>query len=392
MKRITTFCLTICLAMFMIAFNFSGARFYSTAKMDGDFDYVKTVGQVAIHMPTWIWGYDSENNWFKVEQVPRDYPNIHISITNKIGDVTNENAMQYYIRILAQDGSTELPITYDVHTYDKAGDETQIKPLEAGVGYGPFTLSAGTESTEYYSLRANWTSKKQIHTTAPQNLKLQMVQKRLDGSLKTISETTFVMNYVGAPIEEKINTYLRFYNLDVEPKAFISQSAIEVSKGTTIDFANATQLASLGITIPETYYFVHATSTLTSWAASQTVTMPSDSTADQWIDVNLKKEVIITSVKAYIYDANYPGTVVATVDVPMPASKILEFTLSSVRGLHSSLASKTSILVGIKNGVDGYNIKELGNVNGNTITIDYNASYSGYSLKAGMFIYIGYWW
>ena len=93
-----------------------------------------------------------------VPSIPTDYTNINYKINNKVGGEINQKDVQYYIRVVAEDGSTNMPIEYNVHAYNNASSKYS---LVSGWGYGPFTLQKDTEysgTNGLFSIEANYTS------------------------------------------------------------------------------------------------------------------------------------------------------------------------------------------------------------------------------------------
>ena len=310
-NKVILVCLVMLIMAFLVAIDFTNARFYSTASMEGDLDYVKTIGKISIYNPNWIWGYsgaDDGSGNFNVPAVPTDFPSIHYSVTNKQNEDINEVEFDYYIRIVAEDGSSEIPIEYDVHEYNTPAN---VLPLETDVGYGPFTLTKDTESTQYYSIRANWTSRKAVHTTTGvQHLKVQMVKKREDNSLKVISEAPLNMEYTGPEIVDKVSINMAYYLFGASPAQNLGNASIAVTPGTTIDFTNATQLEELGIQIPAGYAFHDVRCALTSWAMASSVTIPTTATEGQYMEVYCTDARVI--VQFDYYESKSPANVLIT--------------------------------------------------------------------------------
>lgn len=181
--------LIIVIMALIVVFGYTNARYISTASMTGDLDYIKTIGEISIYQPAWIGGYtgsDDGSGVFDVPQVPTNYVNIHYKVTNKVNDEINENEIVYYIRIVAEDGSNNIPIQYDVHEYNNVQN---VLNLEEGIGYGPFTLSANSEEIQYYSIKANYNSLNSTYLENTQHLKVQMIRKRTDEkNIKIVDE------------------------------------------------------------------------------------------------------------------------------------------------------------------------------------------------------------
>lgn len=283
----------VCFIIIIIALTFimdsTNARFYSSVSMSGDLDFVKSVGKISIYHPEWIGGYTGPDNGtgtFNFSQIPLFYNHIHYVVTNKLNDEINEEETTYYIRIVAEDDSINIPIEYDVHEYNNSNN---IYNLEQGVGYGPFTLNINTEDVQYYSIKANWTKIDMNYMKGIQRLKVQMVKKRIDNSLKVIDEAPLNIEYTGdINISSKINTTFSYYLNGSSPAQSIGSSQqIELEPGTTINFKNSEQLNSLGIQIPEGYMFYTATSGAldSSWNGHDSFLIPENFTGLLYIEV-----------------------------------------------------------------------------------------------------------
>lgn len=252
--------ITIIMAL-IIVLGYTNARYYSAASMTGDLDYVKSIGKISVYQPVWIEGYegpDDGSGYFQVPYVPAEFPGIYYKVTNKIGNEINEEEVMYYIRIVAEDGSDNIPIgIYNVHElvvpedgsspYDNPAN---IYDKEEGVGYGPFTLSAGSEETQYYSLKVRWTSTDDIYVKGVQHIKVQIVKKRSDGTLKVIDEAPLNMLYTGPKTRVTFAYYLYGTKMKVQ-----TQQIVDMEDNLTIDFKNKDQLNDLGITLPDGYEF-----------------------------------------------------------------------------------------------------------------------------------------
>lgn len=233
-----------------IALGYTNARYYSTASMTGDLDYVKTIGKISIYHPEWVGGYEGPNDGsgvFKVPEIPRNYANIHYEVTNKVNDKINEEEIEYYIRIIAEDGSNDIPIEYDVHEYN---NPNKVLNLEVGVGYGPFILSANSEVTQQYSIKANWTGTDIKYLDNVQYLKVQMIKKRIDGTLKVIDETPLNMEYSGPKVKITFSYYLYGTSVPIG-----TSQTLNIEDNITIDFKDSAGIANLGINLPDEYIF-----------------------------------------------------------------------------------------------------------------------------------------
>lgn len=186
------------IAAFGSANGYTNARYSSAALMTGDTDYIKTIGGISLYHPEWVWGYtgpDDGSGVFAVPGIPSNFASIHYQVTNKVDNKTNEEEASYYIRIVAEDGSDNIPIEYDVHEYNNPDN---VFSFAEGIGYGPFTLYANSEMTQEYSIKANWISNDRNHLSGIQYLKVQMVKERADGrALKVIAEAPLNMEYTG---------------------------------------------------------------------------------------------------------------------------------------------------------------------------------------------------
>lgn len=245
--------LIIVIMALIVILGYTNARYYFTASMTGDLDYVKNIGKISIYHPDWVGNYegpDDGSGVFNIPEIPVNYQNIHYVVTNKINDLINEEEVEYWIRIVAEDGSTNMPITYDVHKYNTPDD---IFNLEAGVGYGPFTLSANSEVTQQYSIRVTYNSMSSDYVSGIQHLKVQIIKKRNSGDLKVIDEAPLNMKYTGP----KVTAYLNYYLFGTTGPLIASQKVPLENDNFTIDFKDSTQLDSLGIKIPDGDYTFH---------------------------------------------------------------------------------------------------------------------------------------
>lgn len=276
--------LIIVIMALIVAFGYTNARYYSTASMTGDLDYVKTIGEISIYQPGWVGGYTGPDNgsvFFEVPQVPTNYASIHYKVTNKVDDEINEEEVSYYIRIVAEDGSNDIPIEYDVHEY---ANPNNVLNLEQGVGYGPFTLSATSEEEQLYSIKANYNSTDNAYATSTQHLKVQMVKKRMDGTLKVIDDAPLNMKYTGSKTHITFAYYLYGTNISVG-----TNQTLDMEDNFTIDFNNSNQLNDLGITLPEGYQFHDVRGVLPGYTGTATsVVIPEGYHFEgYWIEVYL---------------------------------------------------------------------------------------------------------
>lgn len=283
--------LIVIIMTLMILFGYTNARYYSATFINDDLGYHPTIGKISIYNPNWVYGYSGENDgsgYFGVQQVMNEFPHIHYSVINKVGDTINEEETQYYIRVVAEDGSDNMPIEYNVHEYDNANN---IYDYEDGVGYGPFTLNAYTEQEQKYSLRVKYIS----YTEGTQYLKVQMIKKRSDNTLKAISEAPLNIQYTG----DKVSSHIKYYLYDTEQQ--IGEQTINMSDNFIIDFTDETQLNELGFIFPEGYIFQCATSSLNNWEASQTITIPQGSGVSYYIEVYLSPITVNMNFNYYDY-------------------------------------------------------------------------------------------
>lgn len=269
MKNTILLCGLIIVIMALIAgFGYTNARYYSTASMDGKFDYVGIIGEISIYQPGLIYGYtgsDDGSGIFDVPIVNTNYENINYKVTNKIGNEINENEASYYIRIVAEDGSNNIPIEYDVHEYNNPNN---ILNLEQGVGYGPFTLSTDDEETQYYSIKVDYNKVYNTYATDIQHLKVQMLKKS-DGTLKVIDDAPLNMEYTG----HKVNLTLDYYLSGTSEK--IDTQNLTIYDNFTINFKDSAQLTNLGITLPSDNTIYDINSELIGWSGGTTViTLP----------------------------------------------------------------------------------------------------------------------
>lgn len=235
---------------FIVVFGYTNARYFSTASLTGDLDYIKIIGKISLYHPEWIGGWeitDDGDGIFNIPQLPTEYSNIHYQVSNKVDDKINEEEISYYIRIVSEDGIDDIPIQYDVHEYN---NPSNILNLETGVGYGPFTLGANEEETKEFSIKANFISTDIKYITKVQKFKVQMVRKRIDGTLKVIDEAPLNMNYSGS----KANVTFAYYLYGTSVSIGTTQT-LNLADNITIDFTNQKQLDELGINLPSEYKF-----------------------------------------------------------------------------------------------------------------------------------------
>lgn len=195
-NKIILFGLLICLIAFIIVFGYTNAKYYSTASMTGDLENIKTLGEISLYHPEWVGGYEGGEGYFSIPQIPTYYNNIHYQISNEIDGKINEEEIEYYIRVVAENDGDEILITYDVHEYN---DENKVctRSGDTNLGYGPFTLKAHNKDVQQYSLKVNYERKDAIFLQGIQHLKVQMVRKRGDGALQIISEAPLDLKYTG---------------------------------------------------------------------------------------------------------------------------------------------------------------------------------------------------
>lgn len=308
-NKILLCALIIVIMAIIIIFGYTNARYYSTASMTGDLDYVKTIGEISIYQPGWVGGYkdlngkepgpDDGSGYFDVPQVPTDYASIHYKVTNKVDGEINEEEVLYYIRIVAEDGSKNIPIEYNVHEYNTPNN---VLNLEKGVGYGPFTLSATSEEEKYYSIRANYTSKDSAYATSEQHLKVQMIKKRIDGTLKVIDDAPLNMKYTGSKTRISFAYYLYGTKISVG-----TTQTLDMEDNFTIDFKNSVQLTDLGITLPDEYEFHDVRGILPGYVGNATsVVIPEGYHLDgYWIEVYLISNTKVALQLDYYDYTNY---------------------------------------------------------------------------------------
>lgn len=195
-NKIILFGLLICLIAFIIVFGYTNAKYYSTASMTGDLDNIKTLGEISLYYPNWVSGYESGEGYFSISQIPTYYNNIHYQITNEVDGKINEEELEYYIRVVAENDGDEIPINYDVHKYNSPNEVYQQSEDE-NLGYGPFKLNAYKKEEQQYSLKVEYNSKDAIFLQGIQHLKVQMVRKRGDGAVQVISESPLDLKYTG---------------------------------------------------------------------------------------------------------------------------------------------------------------------------------------------------
>lgn len=297
----------IVIMAFITAFGYTNARYYSAASMTGETDGIKAIGRISIYHPEWVFGYsgaDDGSGVFDVSMVPIEYGNIHYRVTNKINDEINNENVSYYIRVTAEDGSHNIPIEYDVHEYNNPG---HVLPFETGTGYGPLTLGVDSEEEVYYSIRANWVSTDIKYLAYVQHLKVQMVTKRLDGTLKVMDEAPLNMQYSGS---EKVKVTFAYHIYGTDDSVGEPQT-INMRDNFIINFNDNTQLAELGIVLPVGYTFHDVRYNINGFnedsGTAATVTIPEGPCIEGYhIDVYLTSTY--ASVQLAYYDYTAPVT------------------------------------------------------------------------------------
>lgn len=319
--KVMLVCFVIVIMSLTVLIDFTNARFYSTVSMSGDLDYVKTVGKISNFHPNWSEEYvgpDNGSGVFQFTRIPAEDPGIHYTVTNKSDNIINEQETIYYIRVVAEDGSNNIPVEYDVHEYKDTNEESDKEPdkeppiiynFEEGVGYGPFILNADTETEKQYSLKVAWTQMNENYTTGVQHLKVQMVKKRLDNSLKVIDEAPLNLEYIGK--KGSIDVDLEYYLYGSSPARSLGTASTFVPLGKEIDFTNTEQLNKLGITIPPGYSFKHIESQLTGENNPVSrITIPTDTTGIPRINVYCTSDDSVPITFSY-FDVKDPDTLIA---------------------------------------------------------------------------------
>ena len=179
----------------------TSSRYTYSAEAKGNMDLLQTKCSLELYNPSSVTGstsgatYKTENgtSYFAVPTIPTDYTNINYKVNNKVNNIINQKEIQYYIRVVAEDSSTNIPIEYNVHAYNNA---SSVYSLVSGWGYGPFTLQKNTEysgTNGMFSIEAKYTSTNDKYLTVLQKMKVQMVTKLSSGSLKVLSEAPLNM-------------------------------------------------------------------------------------------------------------------------------------------------------------------------------------------------------
>ncbi len=297
-NKILFISLIIIIMAFIIALGYTNARYYSTASMTGNLDVVPIIdkiGQISIYNPELVYGYtvlEDGTGVFNVPSIPIEYANIHYSVTNKLDNKINEEQIEYYIRIVAEDGSDNIPIEYDVHEYDNTSN---IYNKVAGVGYGPFTLKAFVEETQHYSIRANYIK----YSTDIQHLKVQMIKKESDNTLTVMSEAPLNMQYTGNNVTVNFRYFL--YGMNTPIEIIDARQTLNMPDNFIIDFTNEELLNDLKISFPENYIFHDARSELNGWAESSSITIPEGNLAVYHIEVYMTSSDVVPIILNY-YD------------------------------------------------------------------------------------------
>lgn len=326
-NKILLFSLIIITMALIVTFSFTNARYFSTALITGDLNNIKVIGTISLYHPEWIGGYIGASDGsgvFKVESIPTEFNHIHYIVTNSNEGIVNDSETPYYIRVVAEDGSSNIPIEYNVHEYNNSNN---IYDEEIGVGYGPFILNAGTEESKEYSLKIN--CNQYVYDTY--NLKVQMVRKKDDGSIKVIDEAPLILEFSGS----KFKVHLMYYLYGTATQVASSQE-LRFNTGFTLDFTNNEQLDSLGIIIPNGHYFhdirynINGTSDYTGTATS--ITFPnSESSADYYIEVYLLSETNIALQLTYYPSGSYEPIPNSTQTIIVPRGVTISFSSSDER-------------------------------------------------------------
>lgn len=236
----------------------TNSRFTYSVEAKGNIQLLQTKCSLELYNPTSVTGstsgsgYKTKNgtSYFAVPSIPTDYTNINYKINNKVGGEINQKDVQYYIRVVAEDGSTNMPIEYNVHAYNNASSKYS---LVSGWGYGPFTLQKDTEysgTNRLFSIEANYTSIDKKYSTSVQKMKVQMVTKLSSGSLKVLSEAPLYVKYTGPAILDNAPITVNYYNYGTDSNKVGTTQSLSIPVGTKIDFTNSTQLNSLGFSMP----------------------------------------------------------------------------------------------------------------------------------------------
>ena len=297
MKRKTIFIILV--SMFLatlLVFGFTNARYSYSANTKGNMDLLQTKCSLELYNPSSVTGstsgatYKTENgtSYFAVPSIPTDYTNINYKVNNKVSNVINQKEIQYYIRVVAEDGSTNMPIEYNVHKYNDASSKYS---LVSGWGYGPFTLQKNTEysgTDGMFSIEANFTSMNTKYLGSVQKMKVQMVTKLSTGSLKVLSE---------APLNMKANW--PSYKLTVNNQNTKYGTISGTSSGNIKYTDNVTVTAT-----PNTYYVFagwkdNDTEKIISSSTTYTFTMPAKDvniTATYSFDITQIKNIKVLNV------------------------------------------------------------------------------------------------
>ncbi len=188
----------------------TSSRYTYSAEAKGNIDLLQTKCSLELYNPSSVTGstsgatYKTENgtSYFAVPTIPTDYTNINYKVNNKVNNIINQKEIQYYIRVVAEDSSTNIPIEYNVHAYNNT---SSVYSLVSGLGYGPFTLQKNTEysgTNGMFSIEAKYTSTERKYATSVQKMKVQMITKDISGSLVVLSEAPLLMKYTAKVLSE----------------------------------------------------------------------------------------------------------------------------------------------------------------------------------------------
>lgn len=256
----------------------TGARYSLQATLSGVFERARV--SIAQYHPEWEFGYNAETNSFPISSVPTEYNKIHYVVTNTAHNSEDKYEGEYYIRIVANDGSDDIPIEYQVRQYDTA----TAYPVVAGRGYGPFVLNKSVDE-QHYTIYAKFYKDDVKYLSDVQRMKVQMVRV-VDGALSVMSAAPLNMKYTG-PLDATVT--FAYYDNGTSPYVQLTTKTVVLERGLTVDFNNATQLSSLGIAIPSGYKFRQATGVITGWKYEQSITIPTSGAQSYWIEVYCDK-------------------------------------------------------------------------------------------------------
>ena len=207
-------------------------------------------------------------------------------------------------------------------------------------------------------IKANYVGKISIETNTSSNITFKQlgVDNAPDGTMHIIEN-----QQVEEP-EEVVDVKIVYYEKGTNTK--LSQQNVNIAPNTVVDFTNASQLSSLGITLPSDYQFDYLTSEFLNWESSyDTVTIPEGESSTR-IEVYVKQGDTISVKLKYYYDGTklstsyytaQPGeTITTSSDIyEVPSGHTIDYLTSEL----SNWDATQSITLPSSNYADEYSIE-----------------------------------